>query len=577
MALLLGEDGLGYELARKLEQGGVWRAWLGDAAYAAFVKSLDSPAAWEAFLAPSSSASKAHLHLQFRARALLYDKASIALFLRPSSASSGGGALSVSNLNPSYLQLHGDDIYYSLDDDQQDGVQHQAQTRIGSRYSEPENLNTSQRHRHEEWPDSWYNRFIEKYRLRHHRFLYGDKEPHKRTSEGMSAYIKLRDLHKRKRQAFKEDNHVGVGDPLLENGSSMHSKIVSDANSLTDEEFTFFPEIMFPSNCVPDTALPLTNGLEENQKVEVYGVLDNLPAVVSRNPAMIERFGIIPEYHKMGSKYRGKYGSGGERKPVGQEQASQMTHKLVARLLASTGFEGGTEVSMEVLSEICSSHICKLGRILKLLSDSYKKQFSSIELIKMFLQAAGYSNFGTLIEIMKDGNKVLSHQMQQQHVRALPPQQQNPLLQAPQIQRQMHTQMNMLHSQNLAFQQHQQPWDKLRHRSMSTPRGSIMIMDKDQPMVDVKIENMMESPLDGTFNTLNKHQLQLRQQEIASHHSLSAQFKQLPSVQIPQLQAQNPYNMRTQPVKVEAFHELMSGDSALKHEPEHNKLTSPPK
>lgn len=34
--------------------------------------------------------------------------------------------------------------------------------------------------------------------------------------------------------------------------------------------------------------------------------------------------------------------------------------------------------------------------------------------------------------------------------------------------------------------------------------------------------------------------------------------------------------MRTQPVKVEAsFHELMGGDSTIKHEPEHNKLTSP--
>ncbi|XP_008796667.2 uncharacterized protein LOC103712060 isoform X2 [Phoenix dactylifera] len=575
MAVLLGEDGLGYELARRMEQCGAWRAWLGDAAYAAFAHFLTSPAAWEAFLTASPAASKAHLHLQLRARALLYDKASIALFLRPSSS----GGFSISNLNPSYLQLHGDDIYYSLEDDQQDGVQHLAQTRSGSRYSDPENPNSSQRRRHEEWSDSWYNQFSERHRLRHHRFPYGEKESHRRTSEGMSAYVKLRDLHKRKRKAFKEDNYVGAGDPLLENGSSVHSKIVSDVINSTDEEITFFPEMMFPSNCVPDTALLLTNGTKENQKVEVYGVLDNLPAVVSRNPAMIERFGIIPEYHKMGSKYRGKDGSGGVRKPLGQEQASQMTHKAVARLLESMGFEGGTEVSMEVLSEIFSSHICKLGRILKLLSDSYKKQFSSIDLIKMFLQTAGSSNFETLIETMKDGNKGFTHQTQQ-HVRALQPQHQNPLLQSQQIQRQLHPQMNMLHPQIFQQQQQQQQqWDRLRQRQISTPRGSVMIMDKDQPMVDVKIENMLESSIDNPFSTLNKHQLQLRHQQAMANHLLQSgqQFKQLPSVQIPQLQAQNAYNMRTPPVKVEAFNELMGGDSTLKHEPEHNKLTSPPK
>ncbi|XP_010923311.2 uncharacterized protein [Elaeis guineensis] len=526
MAVFLGEDGLGYELARRLEQCGVWRAWLGDAAYATFAHSLASPAAWETFLTTSPAASKAHLHLQLRVRALLYDKASIALFLRPSSS----GGFSISNLNPGYLQLHGDDIYYSLEDDLQDGVQHQAQTRSGSRYSDPENPNISQRHRHEEWPDSWYNQFFERHRLGHHKFSYSENEPHKRTSEGMSAYVKLRDLHKRKRQAFKEDNYVGVGDPILENGSSIHSKIVSDVINSTDEEITFFPEMMYPSNCVPDTALGLTNGLKVNEKVEVYGVLDNLPAVVSRSPAMIERFGIIPEYHKMGSKYRGKDGSGGERKPLGQEQASQMTHKVVARFLESMGFEGGTEVSMEVLSEIFGSHICKLGRILKLLSDSYKKQFSSIDLIKMFLQTAGYSNFETLLETMKDGNKGFTHQTQQ-HVRALQPQHQNPLLQAQQIQRQLHPQMNMLHPQNLAFQQQQQQqqWDRLRHRQISTPRGSVMIMDKDQPMVDVKIENMMDSSIDNPFNTLNKHQLQLRHQQIAMANHLAQsgqQFKQ---------------------------------------------------
>lgn len=123
-----------------------------------------------------------------------------------------------------------------------------------------------------------------------------------------------------------------------------------------------------------------------------------------------------------------------------------------------------------------------------------------------------------------------------------------------QLQRQMHPppQMNMLHSQNLSFQQQQQ----LRRRQATTPRGSVMVMDKDQqPMVDVKIESSMESTqIDpATFNALSKqHQMQLRQQQLqqhlqqqqmamGNHHAAQSgqqQFRQLQSGQISQLQVQ---------------------------------------
>ncbi|WOL08039.1 hypothetical protein Cni_G16791 [Canna indica] len=121
-ASLLGEDGQGYQLALRLENCGAWRAWLGDAPYAAFAHNLASPAAWDAFMSPSPS--RAHLHLQLRVRALLFDKASAALFIRPSS-DAGDTAPSLDELNPEYLQLHGDDIYYSLEDCQQDGVRNE--------------------------------------------------------------------------------------------------------------------------------------------------------------------------------------------------------------------------------------------------------------------------------------------------------------------------------------------------------------------------------------------------------------------------------------------------------------------
>lgn len=101
-AALLGEDGRGYELARRLDGCGAWRAWLGDGAYAAFVHHLSSPASWETFMSPSPSSpsnSRAHLHLQLRVRALLFDKASAALFFHPAS-SPGNSAPSISEINP---------------------------------------------------------------------------------------------------------------------------------------------------------------------------------------------------------------------------------------------------------------------------------------------------------------------------------------------------------------------------------------------------------------------------------------------------------------------------------------------
>ncbi|ONK68554.1 uncharacterized protein A4U43_C05F13170 [Asparagus officinalis] len=400
---LLGDDGRGYELARRLEGCGAWRSWLGDSAYSSFAPSLSSPSAWDSFMSPPpiNSNSQDQIHLQLRARALLFDKASISLFLNPSSpssSSSSSSSYSISHLNPQYFQLHGDDIFFSLEPQQEEDELHkQAQSRpagkasghgygqasgVGSRYNNPENVNLSQRHRQEELPETWYSQYSEKFKAKYHMLPHGDKESLKRTSEGMSAYLQLREVHKRKRLAFK--------DSTSENGSYMPPKIILDANCSTQEEISFFPEIMFPSNCVPDSPVPVRNEMEKNQKTDVYEILDNLPTVASRSTAMMERFGIRPDYIKVGSKYRGIDGSGCEKKPLCEEQASAMNHKIVARLLVNAGFEGGTGSSIEVFSEFFSSHICRLGRMLKLITDSYRKQFSSIKLLQMFLQTAGY-------------------------------------------------------------------------------------------------------------------------------------------------------------------------------------------
>ncbi|KAG2708197.1 hypothetical protein I3760_05G181100 [Carya illinoinensis] len=76
---LMGEEGRGYELARKLEACGVWRSWLGDSKYVSFFDFLNSPSLWKAFMWTNKSNSRAHIHLQLWVRVLLFDKASISL------------------------------------------------------------------------------------------------------------------------------------------------------------------------------------------------------------------------------------------------------------------------------------------------------------------------------------------------------------------------------------------------------------------------------------------------------------------------------------------------------------------
>uniref|UniRef100_A0A0E0D8F1 Bromodomain associated domain-containing protein n=1 Tax=Oryza meridionalis TaxID=40149 RepID=A0A0E0D8F1_9ORYZ len=677
--LLLGEDGRGYDLARRLEACGAWRAWLGDAAHAALAQHLQTPSTWDAFLFPSSSSGggsappppRPLLLLQLRVRALLFDKASAALLPR------GASPAGLNSVNTNYLQLHADDIYFSLEDEQEDINQHHMQSRTSFSPSR-ENTMLSQRHnRYEELPDTWYKQYAEKFRTWHGKFRSGDKDIPKRTSEGMSNYLKVCSVHKRKRAVFIDDQGHNVSVPMSENGPS--SKNAGDYSNLTDD--TFIPEIRFPADCVPESAIPRTSETSRIYKIEVHGVLDNLPAPVSRNTAMLERFGMMPEYYKKGNKYRGKDGSRVEGKSLSQEQAMLMTRKLVARYLANAGFESGTAVSIDVLSEIIIKHISKLGRNLKLLTDSYRKQFSSIELLKMFLQTVGYSNIGPLMEITKTTNRGANYPMQQD----AQVQNQNALLHAQQLSRQFAPQMG-INTQNLTPQQQQQLLQQqwLRRNQLASPRGPLTMADKNQAMVNVKIENTVDSQIDSPYGSLTRQQLQQlrhhqllqqqqqqfqqqqqvqqqqqqqqqqfqhhqqqQQQQFQQQHQQQQQSQQLQQQhqqqqQPQQLQqqhqqqlamsggqnaqlaqqlamsggqnaqltqqlamsggqnaqlaqqlamsgGQNPqlaqqykqmpsmsaYGMRMPPVKVEAFHELVSGDSSLKPDSDSNKLMSP--
>ncbi|CAA3025474.1 Hypothetical predicted protein [Olea europaea subsp. europaea] len=600
---LMGDDGRGYELARKLECHGVWRSWLGDSLYSTFIHFLSSQSSWDAFMRADDSKTKTQIQLQLRARALLFDKASVSLFLCRSNQSSLSAA--IPKLNPNYLELHGDDVYFTLENGTQDADQLQpaavsnttsskgqskACLGAGSRFSEVEVDAVSQRFKPEELPETWYSQFYKKYRAsKSCKLSFGDRESEKRTPEQMHTYLRVLENHKRRRIAFKEDKNLSFANPMFE-----RSNLAVDDSSAVDE-MLFFPETMFTLNCVPDSAVLRTTVLENNQKVEFNGVLDNLPRIMAKspviNPIMIERLGIRPEYLNIdqgGSQSRGKHGYQGNRKLLGQEQASQMSQKVVARLLTSAGFEASSEVPLKVLVQCLSCHIGKLGRTLKLLADSYRKQCSAMELLKMFLKTAGYSNLGTLSELVKDNTRNI---MQQSHSQVpgmqlqLQTQHQAPIQQPQQISRQMNPQMQQVNY--LALQQQQQQWERMRRQQMA-PRpamNSNMNMEKDRPMVQVKMENPSDSPMDNNaFTSMNARHPQvhqLRQQQLAAISTLRAHannaFRPKNSLQIPQIQTSNMGMVSAQPVKVEGFQELMGGDASMKHDSEENKLISPPK
>lgn len=73
----------------------------------------------------------------------------------------------------------------------------------------------------------------------------------------------------------------------------MHPNLVLNLNnSIEDDSQFFWPKMMFTLNCVPDSALIHMENVEENQIVEFYRVLENLPQVIIRNYVMIKKLGI---------------------------------------------------------------------------------------------------------------------------------------------------------------------------------------------------------------------------------------------------------------------------------------------
>ncbi|KAL2348995.1 hypothetical protein Fmac_002995 [Flemingia macrophylla] len=421
-------------------------------------------------------------------------------------------------------------------------------------YMQNQSKNTGSRYVDSELPESWYNQVIHKYKPTNNNLASGES----RSPAEMASYLAYATNHKKRRIAFKEDAN----------------SVTESANLPLDDDSVVFPEIAFALNCVPDSALSVSDRAESNshKPVKVLSVLDTLPPVTSRSSVMVDRLGVSVDHGRNG-------------RVIGPQQAAKLAQKATARILFGVGFEGAMEGSVEDFSEVLSERISKIGTNLRVLADSYKKQCSAIELLKMLLKTVGFSSFAPLVDVVRDGSKNIVQQSQQVHgMQPQMQQQQQGSLRLPQ-QIQMQRQMQqIIHSQNMAFQQQQQQQqqlERMRRRQASTPRPA-MDIDKERPLVQVKIENQ-DLPNDGNGFTSRHPQMQFRQQQqqqmaaMSNFHSQSGtQFRQMSSLQIPSIQSPNIGMVRAPPVKVEGFSELMGGgDSTTKHDLEENRLTSP--
>ncbi|MCI26427.1 mediator of RNA polymerase II transcription subunit [Trifolium medium] len=108
-----------------------------------------------------------------------------------------------------------------------------------------------------------------------------------------------------------------------------------------------------------------------------------MPPVVTRSAEHVNG-------QRGGGLNRGKLGSEENGRVLGHEEAAKLSQKVVARILLGAGFEAAMEGPIEYLSDVMSKRIVKIGTNLKVLTDSYKKQCSAIELLKMLLKTVGF-------------------------------------------------------------------------------------------------------------------------------------------------------------------------------------------
>ena len=114
---------------------------------------------------------------------------------------------------------------------------------------------------------------------------------------------------------------------------------------------------IFTLNCVLDGALPHIDSMEENHKLEFYGVLENLSQVMIKSSMMI----VCNLLQNMVEKLNLK-----ERRNILVESKCHKCLKGYQRMLTSLGFDSAIEVLVEVFSQLLSCLVCKLGYLLKM-------------------------------------------------------------------------------------------------------------------------------------------------------------------------------------------------------------------
>ncbi|KAH9301643.1 hypothetical protein KI387_013226, partial [Taxus chinensis] len=117
---------------------------------------------------------------------------------------------------------------------------------------------------------------------------------------------------------------------------------------------------------------------------------------------------MVSEYFSLGNM---KVDNIGKNRAAGiirfsDEEATHRVRQTVVLIVAGVGFEGLREGSMDVLSQLLSCHIYKLGRILRLLADSFRNQYFPIAFLRIFLQTIAYSNLGMLMDYLKSGKRL---------------------------------------------------------------------------------------------------------------------------------------------------------------------------
>ncbi|CAM6026139.1 unnamed protein product [Sphagnum balticum] len=442
---LLGENGGGYELALRLEEQNTWRAWLSERDHATMLPYLASPGTWSKLMQSSSSSSL--LALQLRVRALLFDKAAACLFLEHV-----GAAIVPNSLHPSYLQLHADSVYFSLEQDAEDwaclqadtalalpspNLKHGSRTRTnvgyGQMVSGSESCTTG---------ELWYNQCLHNShsirmdrlarRVTQQRLSFGDQEACLRTPEGMAAYLNFTMNRCKRWPVLQADKGTKPTDypSISDTANGMDANLAGQAG---DEDASMLPEIMFPGNCVPDNPVPCRRRsfFEENDFQQVF--LDDsdpsvcpLPMSSSLGILAKDRFTVQTE----GLSRIDLKGSGiGPPLPAGLKSeltgdaAQRMLQQTVVRLVAAAGFEGLKQASLQILCDLLRCHMCKLARGLRLLVDSYSKKCSQQELMNMFIHGAAGSNVGDLMVYAKTLQQAQTQQPALIHSLQLPTQQ----------------------------------------------------------------------------------------------------------------------------------------------------------